>query len=166
MLNITKPTILSLLMILSSIAASATFAQDSPAEAAVRRSSEKFVVEFNKQNAKKLARLYTADGSLKLPDTAAVSGRRNVRNAWQGGFDNGLETLTLEITDLDEVGFDKVVESGTYQLEINTPGGKVLQTGTYSVQWEYNWYFYYYFGFVKPKIDFDTIDAQATVPVN
>ena len=141
-----------------------SMAQNNPTVEAVRDASSTFVEAFNDQDVRRLGRLYWFDATLKLPDAPATNGRKAIKQAWQGGFDNGLSNLTLTDLVYEDVSRGKVVETGNYELEINTPDGTLLQSGTFSVQWEYNWYLYRYFGLVRAKIDFDTIDAQTTVP--
>lgn len=154
-----RPSLKILFAAFALMSSSAALAEDSPCEAAVREASSNFVTAFNEQDTKSLGKFYRFDGVLKLPDQPAVSGRESIRSAWQGGFDNGLGSLKLEITNLDDLGFNKVLESGTYKLAINTPDGPLLQTGTYSVMWvcRYTWR-----GKLRTKILFDTIDAIET----
>ena len=138
-------------------------ADDSVTEATVRSASMKFVENFNSQDAEALGFFYTQSASLKLPDLPAVSGRQDIRSAWQAGFDAGLGQLELTVESIEDIALGKVLENGTFVLEINTPDGLLVQTGTYSVQWEYNPFLFYYFRIVLPQIDFDAIDASSTV---
>lgn len=122
----------------------------------VRKASQKFVQFFNKKDANRLGTFYDGKGALKLPDQKAVAGRGNVIAAWYQGFRQGLDALTLRITKLIDIG-GFVLENGTYVLFINTPNGRMKQTGTYSVYWKCH-------KGRNPKIVFDAIDARKTVP--
>lgn len=121
----------------------------------VAQASATFVENFNDKNSAVLGPLYTFNGILKLPGALAISGRQNVVNAWQGGFDAGLDFLELTIENLSNIGHRKVLENGTYALTIQTPNGAIVQTGTYSVLWRVP-----YHPNRSPKIIFDTIDAD------
>lgn len=121
----------------------------------VRDASELFVETFAENDAAQLARYYKRNGVLKLPNVPALAGRDAVQSAWQNGFDNGIQSVQLFITSLDEIGANKVLENGTYILDIETPNGIIQQEGTYSVLWAVPRKQHR-----MPKIIFDTIDAN------
>ena len=121
----------------------------------VAEASAQFVENFNEKNSAALGPLYTHNGILKLPGALAVSGRHNVVETWQGGFDAGLDFLVLTVESLTPVGPNKVLENGLYELTIQTPNGPIVQTGTFSVLWRVPRNPHR-----SPKIIFDAIDAD------
>ena len=111
--------------------------------------------DFNFGDSEALGARYTQNATLKLPGALALNGRTAIAQAWQQGFDGGLDFLQLTVEAFDQVGNRRVLETGTYELSIQTPDGPILQTGTYAVLWKVpenpN---------RNPKIIFDTIDAN------
>ena len=152
MIHLFKPPIL--LTVIAALVPSIAGADDGRI-ARVQRASETFVQTFNAGDSQGLAPLYTRNGILKLPNQVAVQGRSTVAAAWQAGFDAGLSNLTLDVDVLEPVGHQRVLESGTYRLEIRTPNGVVVQTGTFAVLWKVPWR-----RNARPKIVFDAIDAD------
>lgn len=125
------------------------------AEARVAEASGDFVTAFNNNDAATLAKFYKRVSVLKLPGAPAVYGKQAIEATWQGGFDQGITGVTLSISQIDQIAKRKVLENGTFVLDINTPNGLIQQEGTYSVMWHVprspN---------KRPKIIFDTIDAN------
>ena len=121
----------------------------------VAQASAMFVERFNAKDSAALKRLYTRNGVLKLPNALAISGNQNVANAWQGGFDAGLDFLVLSVESLTSAGNNKVLENGTYELTIQTPDGPIVQAGTFSVLWRVPDDLHR-----SPRIMFDAIDAN------
>ena len=121
----------------------------------VAQASAEFVERFNAKDSQALGRFYTHGGVLKLLNQLALSGRDNVAAAWQGGFDAGLDFLELNVEVLEMADGRRALESGTYALTIQTPGGPILQTGTYAVHWRVSPN-----PFRRPRITFDAIDAD------
>ena len=121
----------------------------------VAQASATFVERFNAKDSAALKRLYTRNGVLKLPNALAISGNANVANAWQGGFDAGLDFLVVSVDSLTSAGNNKVLENGTYELTIQTPDGPIVQTGTFSVLWRVPDDLHR-----SPRILFDAIDAN------
>ena len=123
--------------------------------ARVAHASETFVELFNSNDSEALGDLYVANGSLKLPGALVVDGRQNVIDAWQAGFDAGLDSLVLDVDSLRASGPRRVLESGSYELTIETPDGPFVQVGTYAVLWRVPANRHR-----SPRIIFDTIDAD------
>lgn len=98
----------------------------------VEDASELFVENFNKKDSAALGEFYTRSGALKLPGTSAVAGRHNVVDAWQAGFDGGLDFLVLKAEGVRRTSRNTVLENGRYELTIQTPGGSIIQRGTFS----------------------------------
>ena len=121
----------------------------------VEQAIEGFVTDFNAKDVEALRARYAPDAVLKLPGAPAVGGRDAVAAAWAGGFDNGLDALVLDVTSFDEAGKERFLESGTYELTIQTPDGPIVQTGTYAVLWAVP-----RSPKKAPTIMFDTIDAN------
>ena len=128
---------------------------DTSALRRVEQASTEFVLKFNAGDSEALGSLYTRSSILKLPNQVAVFGRDGVVAAWQAGFDGGLANLTLDVEVLEMSGPQRAVESGTYRLEIRTPNGTIVQTGTFAVQWKVPRNIH-----KTPKIIFDAIDAD------
>ena len=120
-----------------------------------RQTSAEFVHKFNVGDSAALAKLYVREGVLKLPNQLGLNGRDAVASAWQAGFDAGLSNLALDVEVLQRVGDRRVLESGTYRLEIRTPNGVIEQTGTFAVLWKVPWN-----PGRPPRIIFDAIDAD------
>ncbi len=117
--------------------------------------SAEFVEVFATNDSRKLGKFYKRNGILKLPNASAISGRHNVASAWQAGFDQGIRSVALNIISIEEAGRNKVLENGTYVLDIETPNGIIQQEGTYSVLWVVPKRMDR-----RPKILFDAIDAN------
>ncbi|MEM7244160.1 MAG: DUF4440 domain-containing protein [Acidobacteriota bacterium] len=121
----------------------------------VADASAEFVETFNLADADGLGGFYAQAATLKLPNALALSGREAIVAAWLGGFDAGLDQLILNVDVLEPLGARRVLESGSYELTIRTPGGEIVQTGTYAVLWRVPSNPHR-----APRILFDTIDAD------
>ena len=147
-------TVALLLLAYALLLTPAAAGERSPLER-VAEASASFVDDFNTSDAEALGSYYTRNGMLKLPGAFAVAGRDDVVDAWQAGFDAGLDFLVLSVESLEVVGERRVLENGTYALTIQTPDGTIVQEGTFSVLWR-----------VpddddrRPRIVFDAIDAN------
>ena len=117
-----------------SLAAPAT-AQDTAAiEAAQALAEEAFATG---DGAKVAEMIYTEDARL-LPDGAPiVEGREAIAAFWQGAFDAGYRDLQLGLTDVEMVGDDTMIETGTWTLTVPTEdGGTAQESGKDLVIWK------------------------------
>jgi uncharacterized protein (TIGR02246 family) len=100
---------------------------------AIEAANENFLALFGKGDAAGIANLYTGDGEILPPNSAALSGRPAIQAFWQGALNMGLKSATLNTVELSSAG-DEVIEIGQYTLAVE--GGQQVDAGKYLVVWK------------------------------
>jgi uncharacterized protein (TIGR02246 family) len=110
-------------------------AQDTAAiEGAQARWEEAFA---NGDGTKAAEMMFTEDARLLPPGAAMVEGREAVGQFWQGAFDAGFRDLQLGLIDVEMVGDDTMIETGTFAVTVPTEDGGTMQaTGKALVVWK------------------------------
>jgi uncharacterized protein (TIGR02246 family) len=109
-------------------------AQAQTAREAIETANAKFQDAFNRGDAAALAQMYTPDGAVLPPDVPRSDGREAVQRFWQGAIDAGLRELTLQTTEVEEVG-DIAYEVGTGALKATAGGTAQAVSVKYVVIW-------------------------------
>ena len=103
------------------------------ARADIERLGQQFSAAAAKGDAGALAGMYADDAQMFPPNAEMVTGRENIRAAWQSFVEQGMKGLQFEIVGVERHG-DVIVETGKYVL--TGEGGKQLDRGKYLVVWK------------------------------
>jgi ketosteroid isomerase-like protein len=96
---------------------------------AIRALDQDFVHNFNASNANRLViAFYAENAQLLLPDRPAISGRANIRDAWQASLDTGLCDLRLETLQVG-ISADLAYAIGTYRWAVVSAAGERVEDG-------------------------------------
>lgn len=99
---------------------------------AIEEANAKFAEAFNQGDAAGVAALYTDDGRIYPPNSAAVQGRASIEAFLNTGFtEAGLKGLSLTTNEVHGLG-DMVYEVGEFTLEI----AGMEDSGKYIVIWK------------------------------
>jgi uncharacterized protein (TIGR02246 family) len=74
--------------------------------------------------------VYTSDATLLPPNAPLAKGTKAMEAVFNGYFEAGANSLTLDSIELDEQG-DAVIEVGRYTLGLLTPDGAMSDVGKY-----------------------------------
>lgn len=100
--------------------------------AAARRA---FVGAVDRRDPVGLGDAYTIDARLLAPSAELIAGRSSIARFWEAGIDAGLETIEMDLLDL-EVGPDgaAATEIGRYLLRLASPSGeRIEERGRYLI---------------------------------
>jgi ketosteroid isomerase-like protein len=92
-----------------------------------------FEEAFYKAEADTIARMYTEDAELLVPETPIVRGREAIRQVWASIVGSGGNTVRVDVLEVQESG-DWAYDIGTFK--VSAPDGNVLNAGKYIVIWK------------------------------
>lgn len=121
-----------LAMVICSMFVNIVFAEDLVKES-ILEGNAKLMNAFG-SDAQAISLLYTKDGQLMPAGSEAIQGHAAIAKFWQGVFDAGITSVTLETLEVSSMG-DTAAEVG--KLELRDKEGKVVDNGKYVVVWKY-----------------------------
>jgi len=132
-MNITKSTMLVILMLAGGVAANAIAEQS--LQAIIQERENEWSAAYNANDAELLGAFYEADAILIPPDSQPVLGRALIAETLSGLFPV-LKNLTLTVEEVRELGANYAVEIGrsTYQA-VGEDGSLTPGTDNYQVVW-------------------------------
>ena len=120
------PTLAAFVALLLFIAGCRSPAQEKPATAEeLSQMNRDFAAALNAKDAGAAANCYADDATLYPPNEAAVTGRENILNYWQGAIDAGATNVSVKTIATGSEG-SLGWETGQFQMDIRTPDGKVV----------------------------------------
>ena len=118
------------LLVVFLLSAGSAIAQDT--RAAIEAVNKEFLAAFAKQDATRVASLYTANGEAFPPNAAVIRGRAGIAKMWQGVFAAGIASADLKTTEVHAEG-PLAYEVGSYAMKLKD--GTVADRGKYVVVW-------------------------------
>jgi ketosteroid isomerase-like protein len=98
----------------------------------IEAANKRFCEAFRRHDAAAIAALYTANARLLPPQSDFVEGTDAIRDFWDSVMDMGLDAVSVESVEVDDVG-DTAVEVGRWELRA---GGSAVDHGKYIVVWK------------------------------
>lgn len=122
------------LLALSAMAAPAVLADNhGGTKAAIEAVDAEFEAALAAGSASRLAGVYTKDGQALPPNGPVVSGRKALKEFWQGAVDAGFASVELETLELEAFG-ESAVQVGRYILK--TADGETADVGKLMIFWK------------------------------
>jgi uncharacterized protein (TIGR02246 family) len=95
--------------------------------------TRQFETALQQKDAAALSQMYTDDALLMPPGSQEVRGREDIRQAWEGILQLGIESVRLQTAEITVAG-DLLIEAGG--ATVFGAGGAVLDEGKYLVVWK------------------------------
>jgi uncharacterized protein (TIGR02246 family) len=127
--------ILLMVVLAVSTTAGVTGAKQEPpvVRKAIEAANAEFMAAFNAHDAQAIANFYTVNAEILPPNMDILEGREAIQAFWQGAFDMGIDSILLEIQEVDALG-NTAVEVSHYTLYL--ADGSVADYGKYIVEWK------------------------------
>jgi uncharacterized protein (TIGR02246 family) len=100
---------------------------------AIEAANVEFMAAFSAHDAAAIASFYTVNGEVLPPNMDIIEGRPAIQAFWQAAFDMGVDSILLEIQEVDALG-NTAVEVSHYTLYL--ADGTMADTGKYIVEWK------------------------------
>jgi ketosteroid isomerase-like protein len=100
---------------------------------AISEANEKLMAKFKSGDTAGIGELYTADGQVMPPNSAAVAGREDIRAFWQSLWDSGVREIKLNEGDVEGCD-DMAAEISSFELL--GKNGQTIDRGKYIVIWK------------------------------
>lgn len=100
---------------------------------AIEAANAEFMAAFDAHDAATIASFYTVNGAVLPPNMEILQGREAIQAFWQAAFDMGIDSILLEIQEVDALG-NTAVEVSHYTLYL--ADGSVADYGKYIVEWK------------------------------
>lgn len=99
----------------------------------IRTADDQFESNFRSADATSLAGLYTEQGMIFPTGSDAITGKKGIKDFWQGVMDMGIKEAKLDIVEVELQG-DVAIELGRYKLKGSE--GNIMDEGKYIVIWK------------------------------
>jgi uncharacterized protein (TIGR02246 family) len=100
---------------------------------AIEAANAKFMEAFHAHDAQAIANFYTENGEVLPPNMEIQEGREAIQAFWQAAFDMGIDSILLEIQEVDALG-NTAIEVSHFTLYL--ADGSVADYGKYIVEWK------------------------------